>query len=134
MRLLELQGKLSVDGSNSTFVDTQGHWADRYIAAAEKAGFAQGLGDGSFGPDRKITRQEITTLLFRAYGLAGEGTKTTFADDGNIADWAYAGVIGCAEKGILSGYPDGTFRPAANATRAEAATLLFRCNGEFSSE
>ena len=134
VRLLEIQGQLVVDDSRSTFVDTQGHWADRYIAAAEKAGFAQGLGDGSFGPDRKITRQEITTLLSRAYGLTGKATKTTFADDGDIADWAYAGVIGCAEKGVLSGYPDGTFRPGANATRAEAAALLSRCSGESSSE
>ena len=55
---------------------------------------------------------------------SGEGK--TFADNNQIADWAKAAVAATSSKNIISGYPDNTFRPKANATRAEAVTVIVK--------
>ncbi|MBQ4092068.1 MAG: S-layer homology domain-containing protein, partial [Firmicutes bacterium] len=52
------------------------------------------------------------------------------SDASSIEEWARASVLACVEQQIISGYPDGTFGPHGNATRAEVATILSRVNIE----
>ncbi len=57
-----------VAGSKSNFTDTQGHWADAYIALAAGKGIVVGTGDGKFAPDRTVSYDEVYTMLVRGLG------------------------------------------------------------------
>lgn len=82
--------------------------------------------DTEFAPDEPITREQAAAVIGRALDLAG-GINLGFADRNEISDYAKMYVSVCAEKGIIEGYDDGTFRPLNNITRAETAAILSRC-------
>jgi subtilisin family serine protease len=100
-----------------------------YVNTAAEYDLVRGYPDGSFRADRPITRAEISALLVRVIGLdpgppGPEGLP--FPDQSEVPSWA-AGYISVAyERGMVRGYPDGTFRPESGATRAEAACLIYR--------
>ncbi|HEY8449699.1 MAG TPA: S-layer homology domain-containing protein, partial [Bacillota bacterium] len=119
-----------VIGEAPAFRDMAGHWAAQVVAALASRGVIQGYPDGTFGPERSVTRAEFATLLVR--GLRTErqlpdvGEPLPFADRDVIPAWA-AGSIGvAARQGLLGGYEDGTFRPERPITREEAAVILSR--------
>jgi hypothetical protein len=100
------------------------HWGFIYVEAAAYAGIVNGVGEGQFAPERNITRAEIATMISRALKLKPQ--TPSFTDAASIPPYA-VGMVGAASiKGIVKGYPDGTFRPANLATRAEAAAMIDR--------
>lgn len=106
-------------------------WYFSSIQAAARAGLVKGYGTGEFRPGAPITRQEVAIILVRAMDLEGAATAgatqgTSFTDDGNIASWARGFVVTAVQKGLISGYPDNTFGPESNATRAEACAMINR--------
>lgn len=101
------------------------HWAYKYIETAKAAGIVQGYGDGTYRPNNKITRAEIARIIYVAAGFAADTSGSQFPDVPNT-HWAFTEIMTCKNKGIVSGYPDNMFRPNNNATRAEAATMLYR--------
>ncbi len=106
-------------------------WYAGEVAAAVSAGLIRGYEDGSFRPDRTITREELVTVLARALNLSGgEGANLPFADAGTVAAWARDGVAAAVSAGLLRGYPDGTFRPGNPITRAECAVVVYRALAE----
>lgn len=127
VRALAADGVLTITGEPSGFADSAGTWADKYVAAGRKAGIVAGVSATEFAPLREITRQEIVSLLARAYQLEPAGTNLPFKDASSVAGWAKDDVIAGYEKGIIHGYTDGTIRPAASARRDEAAQLLWCC-------
>lgn len=81
--------------------------------------------------DVKIISEEIAVILGRAMGkekaaLARAGEKTAFKDDQHIASWARGYIVTAVTEGLVKGYPDGTFGPKNNATRAIAGTMAYR--------
>jgi hypothetical protein len=93
------------------------------IARVTAAEIAAGLGDERFGPDEVVTRAQMATFLARALRL-GSTPAATFTD---IAGSSHeASILGVAQAGIASGYPDGTFRPQLAVTRGQLATFLTR--------
>ena len=90
--------------------------------------FLKGYPDGSFGPDKNMSRAEVTTMFARLLTEQMEADKTypnSFSDV-TSAHWA-ANYIGYMEQfGIVRGYRDGTFRPDAPITRAEFAAICCR--------
>ena len=111
--------------SGVTFSDTVGHWAQVSIETAAGHGIVSGYENGSFGPDNLITREQMAVMIVKAADLsAGEGK--TFTDAGQIGAWAKTAVAAASGNSIISGYPDGSFRPQANATRAEAAAVIVK--------
>jgi hypothetical protein len=111
---------------------TNAHWAWANITKAVEMGVVkpEEYPDG-FGPDVPITRMEICVMATRALGLDGEaGQKAGEAlgfEDGEEVDLAYRGyVMSAVDWGVLKGYEDNTFRPAKNATRREAAVIVYR--------
>lgn len=109
---------------NKTFSDTTGHWGVNAIQAAVKLRMVDGYEDGSFRPNAPVTRAEFTAMIARAFGLAANPAAADFHDTGS--GWA-AGYIGAlAEKGIVTGYGDGSFKPNATISRAEMVTILSR--------
>ncbi|MGI6128866.1 MAG: S-layer homology domain-containing protein [bacterium] len=108
------------------FPDTADHWANEYIAVAAGRGIVEGYKDGNFGPEELITREQIAAMISRAAKLEGPVEGKEFADADKIADWAQESVQLASGFSILTGLPDGTFQPKANATKAEAAAIVYR--------
>lgn len=106
------------------FSDTAGHWAGEAIATAAAHGIISGYSDTAFGPDDPVTREQMAVMIVKAAQLETVTEKPTFADSADISPWAEAAVAAAAENGIIKGYPDNAFRPAAGVTRAEAATAI----------
>ncbi|MGI6413064.1 MAG: S-layer homology domain-containing protein [Syntrophomonadaceae bacterium] len=112
--------------SGKVFNDTQNHWAKEYIATAAANGIIQGYSETEFGPDDKITREQMAVMIIRAKGADTAAGELSFTDSASISSWAVDAVITAAELGIITGYPDNSFKPQGNATRAEAATIIIR--------
>jgi hypothetical protein len=102
-----------------------GHWGYADILAARQAGIIGGYADGTFQPDRPVNRAEIAAMLDRAFGLAGTREPVSFSDVA-AKHWAKAHIDALAKAGITAGYPDRTFKPGSNATRAEVAAFISR--------
>lgn len=113
------------DMPGAAFSDIEGHWAQPSIVRAVCAGFVSGYADGTFQPDRAVTRAEFTVMLAKALKLR-EGGETTFRDEDAIPAWARQHVASAVASGILSGYADGTFRPQHGLIRAEMAVMAAR--------
>ncbi|MDD3652599.1 MAG: S-layer homology domain-containing protein [Desulfotomaculaceae bacterium] len=105
-------------------IDIQGHWAESEISSWVSKGFVTGYQDGTFKPDNSISRAEFVTLVNRSFGFTNSA-NTNFSDVLST-DW-FAGEIARAKAvGYVSGYEDGTFRPNAEISRQEVATMLAR--------
>ena len=104
-------------------------WFYRDLVAAYNNKIVYGDDYGYFNPDAEITRQEIAAMLYRAIVAKGVELETVtsvnIADRGDIDDWAYTPVYRLVGMNIVSGYEDGTFRPANKATREEVAKLIY---------
>ncbi|MGU3471658.1 choice-of-anchor I family protein [Paenibacillus sp. D51F] len=113
------------------FGDIGGHWAADSIREASAQGLLTGYGDGSFRPNAPVTRLELTAMLLRAMGVKepGETAASRFSDGASIPAWGRAFAAEAAERGLVSGYEDGSFRPDQRVTRAELAVLLSRAAG-----
>ncbi len=104
-------------------------WYSGAIAVVTKYGIAQGTGEKTFSPDLPITREEIAVMLMRAYRKTGAPVKTApvlYTDAAEISPWALGDLAESGALGLLNGMTDGTFRPKRNATRAEAAVMIYR--------
>ena len=106
-------------------------WYAPYVGWAATSGLVLGYPDGTFLPDNNITRQEVAATLVRytdyvSMRLPGHAASSPdeFADDAKIEDWAADYVDTLRVAGIFNGDNKKNFNPAANITRAEAATLL----------
>lgn len=97
-----------------------------YINYLVNKNIITGYPDGRFRPGSGITRAEMSVILVKASGLApANPSAATFTDIGP-GHWAYGVVEAAAAAGMLKGYPDGSFRPDTEVTRAETAALLFK--------
>ncbi|MDF2546641.1 MAG: hypothetical protein K0R93_1539 [Anaerosolibacter sp.] len=101
-----------------------------FVEAAYRAGVVKGMGDGSFAPNRWITREEISALVIRAYEKKGNMDKIkelpaiTFADRYYISPWALGDIKAVVRLGIMKGRLNNEFAPKDYATRAEAAVIM----------
>lgn len=109
-----------------SFNDTASHWGSSFITFLAARDMINGDGDGSFAPDRSITRAEFVKLL-SAMAQAGsaDGSAAAF-DDVSAGDWFAPYVAWAAEQGIVKGSLNGEFRPYAPIRREEMAVMLVR--------
>ena len=112
------------------FTDSEGHWAEAYIAWAKDKGIVEGVSATEFDPEAPITREQMATIFGR-YALKqgielpkDAAPAQSFPDADKISEYAREFVELMRLAGILNGYEDGTFRPQNTATRAEAAKLF----------
>ncbi|MFA5876683.1 MAG: S-layer homology domain-containing protein, partial [Candidatus Margulisiibacteriota bacterium] len=109
------------------FSDTsENHWAIRSIAFISTFKIITGYPDDTFKPDNPITRAELVTLLMKAKGGAFTGSLEVAFKDVKPNHWAAPYIYQANLKGIVKGYPDNTFRPTQNLTRAEGVAILAR--------
>ena len=125
-----MHGNLGTYEANS-FTDVEpGSWYAEYVSWAAHNGIVEGYDAAHFGPNDKITREQICTMIDRYMKYEGDqiaaASAGKFTDDGQISDWAYESVVAARNLGLVVGYEDGSFRPRGLATRAEAATIFTR--------
>jgi len=102
-------------------------WSAGYVALAKEHGIVSGYEDNTFRADKECTREEAVTIIMNAFKLGESDNELKFTDAKDISSWAYKLVAKAVEEGIISGYPDNTFRPAKSISRAEIITILYNC-------
>lgn len=113
---------------SSTFTDVvSGAWYNDAVAWAAESGVVEGYGDGKFGPDDPITREQLAVMFWRYAGRPkAEGTLDSFTDSGKASGYALDALRWAVEQGIIQGKGNGILDPAGRATRAEVAAMLQR--------
>ena len=122
-RLLTDEARTQYDKTTSSFSDIKdGAWCCRAIATLTNMGIIKGYTDGSFQPNKSITRAELATIIAR-FAKLDVNTKT-FSDI--TGHWAQKSIELAAGNGWINGYTDGTFRPNKSIIRAETFAMINR--------
>jgi hypothetical protein len=103
--------------------DVAGNWAEPFIRVLVEKEIIKGYPDGTFRPDRPISRAEFAALLNRAFSLQ-PATKTRKFKDVPSKFWAAEVIQKAASAGFIAGYPNGTFAPKQNITRIQSLVAL----------
>lgn len=129
--LWRLDGK-SAPGAACSFDDVPGdQWYSDAVSWAAANGIVDGYGDGRFGPDDPITREQMAVILFRYCGFKGYDTGKSadisrYDDAGNVSSWAREAMCWANGTGLITGMTESTLAPQETATRAQVATILMR--------
>lgn len=118
-------GSLAVSGSDA-FTDTQeGAWYADAVLWAFQEGVISGYGDGLFGTNDPVSREQIATILWRYAGSPSADAGRDFADESKIDSYAVAAVDWARANGVVNGADGNRFLPQNSASRAEVATMLY---------
>lgn len=106
-------------------------WYTSGVAWAAGNGVIKGQGNGTFSPERDITRQELAVMLYNYAGylkldVSGRADMSGYSDGGDVAAWALDAMGWAVDAGIIGGTDTGSLNPGATATRGEVATMLER--------
>ncbi|WP_167859188.1 S-layer homology domain-containing protein [Paenibacillus cymbidii] len=109
---------------------SSGHWAAKDIRTAFANGWMKGGTEGSFQPERKLTRAELAQILVRLPGWQTNGqAAATFTD--TKSHWGAAAIENAAGTGWISGFPDGSFRPDQPITRQDTVRIFNKLLGRI---
>jgi hypothetical protein len=123
-----------------TFTDVGStHKYKQEIAAAYERGVINGVGNNKFAPDAQLTREQASTIIYKALLLAlgqdavhkAVATKMAFSDAAKISTYAQKPVQVMAGAGVINGFPDRTFQPQQNITVEQTAVILNRVIQRF---
>ena len=106
-------------------------WYTEAVLWASEAGVVTGYGDGTFGPEDNITREQMAAMLYRyaayqKYDVTATSDLQGFSDAGSISAWALEALEWAHAEQLINGRSTTTIVPGGSATRAEAATILMR--------
>jgi uncharacterized protein YjdB len=122
---------LSTTGTIGQFTDvTADAWYYGSVNAAVYDGLVSGMGDNLFVPNALITREQMAVMVAKALGInapATDGTElSAFSDRSAVSSWAVSGMAEAVKAGIVSGMTADTLAPNDNATRAQAAAMVYK--------
>lgn len=117
---------LQSDSTASVLSDVNNYWAKQAIIALASKGIIDGYEDGTFKPDKTITRAEIIAVMSRLVDLNGanKGNAGTFTDIAGT--WNAVQIEAAAKAGIVEGRAANTFAPDASSTKAESLAIILR--------
>ncbi|WP_310832188.1 S-layer homology domain-containing protein [Paenibacillus pedocola] len=119
----------AASGVNFTDVSAK-HWAAADIAKVAAAGLMKGDPDGSFNPERAVTRAEMAILSARLKQLSFDESSTAVSAISDVnKHWAAGAIDAVKAAGLMTGFADGSFAPAKMLSRAEAVTVINRLFG-----
>lgn len=122
-RLLTDEARTQYDKTTSSFSDIKdGAWCCRAVSTLTNMGIIKGYTDGTFQPNKSITRAELATIIAR-FAKLDVNTKTFSDINGH---WAQKNIELAAGNGWINGYEDGTFRPNKSIIRAETFAMINR--------
>lgn len=131
--LWRLAGKPDAKGEQFDDVDDGAYYADATVWGCAND-IICGYGDGNFGPNDAITRQQMATILYRyakwaKYDVTEKADLSDYADADEVASWAENAMAWANAEGLINGMTEDTLVPAGNATRAQVAAILYRMTG-----
>jgi len=122
--LYRIEGTPAVTGTDA-FTDTpDGAWYGDAVLWASQQKLISGYGGGLFGPNDPVSREQMTTILWRYAGSPAANSENEFTDEADIANYAAAAVDWSANNNIVRPVSSGTFAPKSRATRAQVADAL----------
>ncbi|MBI4734267.1 MAG: S-layer homology domain-containing protein, partial [Rubrobacteridae bacterium] len=124
--LCNLKGWKAVTGElpETTSAATSGHWAYPYMAILQEKGVVAAGSLETLGVDRSITRAETAKMAVLAAGYKTDTTQDLNPDI--IGHWAEQFILTAKKHQVITGYPDGLFKPDAEITRAEACKIIWK--------
>lgn len=128
--LYRLEG--SPKTGSSGFDDVEdGKWYTDAVAWGSDNGIVEGYGNGNFGPNNPITREQMAAILYRyarykGYDVSKLANLSGFADAGTVSGWALTAIRWANAEGLINGRTNTTLVPRGTATRAEVAVILMR--------
>lgn len=111
-------------------VDMNG-WYAPYVSAAYEKGIITGISETRFGTGEYVTREDLCVIIYRVLGEKSNAAKADFNDYESVSEYARDAVDYMAANGVIGGFEDGTFRPQAPCTRAQAAKIIYEILEEF---
>ena len=125
--LYRIESTPAVTGADD-FTDTPDNtWYSDAVLWITRQSLMSGYGDGLFGPDDPVTREQMTAILWRRAGSPAAGAET-YSDASEIAGYAAAAAAWAHENEIVQPVSDDMFAPKQSATRAQVADALMRCS------
>jgi hypothetical protein len=114
--------------ASTNFTDVKStDWYAEQISRAKAAGYISGYEDGTIRPNNKISRQEVAAIMAQINKTSNPvsvDSLSKFKDASLIPTWAQEAIASVTASGIMSGYPDQTFKPQGFTTRAEAVVVI----------
>ncbi|MED2473707.1 S-layer homology domain-containing protein [Bacillus thuringiensis] len=105
------------------FTDIKGHLFEKEIRALAKAGLVNGFGDGKYGPDDILTREQMAQVLTNAFKF--KATKTTKFADVDKNSWSYGAISALEENGVTIGTGGNMYSPTMSVTREAYSQFLY---------
>ena len=131
--LHRMAGEPAAERTETSFTDVPaGKYYAEAVAWAVEAGVVEGMSRTTFAPNRKITREQMATMLYRyaekvdGRDVSARAELGSFTDGGTVSHWAEDALAWAAAEKIVNGFPNGSLQPVANATRAQTAAILCR--------
>lgn len=131
--LWRLENKPEVEAENPFDDVVKDIWYTDAVIWAASENVVEGYGNGMFGPEDPITREQLATILhryseYKGYdvGDAEDFDLLAFSDAGTVSDWALDAVKWACAEGIIEGMGNRLLNPVGHATRAQAAAMLMR--------
>ncbi len=129
--LYRLEGEPTVSGENPFSDVANGTWYTDAVIWAEANGIVNGYGDGKFGPNDDITREQMAKIMYnyaeyKGYDVSARASLASFSDAGKISSWATEEMQWAVAVGLINGMGDGTVAPQGDAERCQVAAIFMR--------
>jgi len=129
--LYRLEGEPAVSGENPFSDVANGTWYTDAVIWAEANGIVNGYGDGKFGPNDDITREQMAKIMYnyaeyKGYDVSARASLASFSDAGKISSWATEEMQWAVAIGLINGMGDGTVAPQGDAERCQVAAIFMR--------
>lgn len=137
VRALDLKLETENNSISTSYKDVpKSHWAKEYIDIISYHGLMTGVSSNDFQPDKHLTREQMATILTRIFEKEDNSSSEKLGmsyqyKDVNPQLWSYKYIVFASERGLFSGYEDGTFKPIKKISRAEMATLMDRLSNQL---
>lgn len=128
--LYRLEGEPVVSGASSFNDVAEGRYYANAVKWAAENEIVSGYGNGQFGPEDPITREQMAAILYRYatfkdFDMTKTADLSKFTDSGKISDWSKAALSWANAEGLVNGKGGGILDPLGNATRAEVSAILY---------
>jgi len=114
--------------NGTKYKDVAGSWGEPYVSTLASRGILGGFPDGTFHPNDNITRAQCAAIALKALSVPAYGGVSSF-NDVSPKYWASAAIGAVSNAGLVTGFPDGTFKPEDRLTRAQALVILAKALG-----
>ncbi|MBU6452227.1 MAG: S-layer homology domain-containing protein [Cyanobacteria bacterium REEB67] len=115
------------------YKDVTGYWGEPYVSTLAARGILGGFPDGTFHPNDNITRAQFAAIAVKALNVPPNTGVSSF-NDVPAKYWAAPAIGAVSNAGLVTGFPDSTFKPEDKLTRAQALVILAKALGNVSAD